>query len=200
MDIAHFIVFPGFFEFCLYSWWDLWAHKYLAVAHHPTYHDINLVCRANFCIPHKYICSEGGKNPNPETNTQANQTSSTLQDYAEDKNPTSAARTSWGSLQAHTETRAGSEWLCDRELEREEGLKLKLLLQLCICSESLLWLTLPVFTLASAQMEQLWQQKKQVVLLITCCSRQLHQDFFLPAQMKQRRLYWALLLLLVLPS
>lgn len=106
----------------------------------------------------------------------------------------------WGSVQAHAETQAGSECLCDREPEREEALKLKLLLQLCICSESLVWLTLTVFTLASAQMEQLWQQKKQVILLITCCSRQLHQDPFLRAQMKQRRLYWALLLLLVLLS
>lgn len=134
----------------------------------------------------------GGQNPNPKANkqTETAQLSKIMQRIKSNL---------WGSVQAHAETQAGSECLCDREPEREEALKLKLLLQLCICSESLVWLTLTVFTLASAQMEQLWQQK-QVILLITCCSRQLHQDPFLRAQMKQRRLYWALLLLLVLLS
>lgn len=193
------LVFPVFFEFCPYSWQDLWAHMYLVVVHHLPYHGIHLVC-----IPDKYICEEAelpfrgegggaGGNPNPKANkqTETAQLSKIMQRIKSNL---------WGSVQAHAETRAGSECLCDREPEREEALKLKLLLQLCICSESLVWLTLTVFTLASAQMEQLWQQKKQVILLITCCSRQLHQDPFLRAQMKQRRLYWALLLLLVLLS
>lgn len=141
----------------------------------------------------KRNCRSGvGKN-----SKQTNPNRSTLQDYAEDKIQLLLGEQA-GAVCRHTETQAGSECLCDREPEREEGLKLKLLLQLCICSESLVWLTLTVLTLASVQMEQLWQQKKQVILLITCRSRQLHQDCFL--RMKQRRLYWALLLLLVLLS
>lgn len=105
---------------------------------------------------------------------------------------------SWVSLQTHTDTGAASVFLPVRHWaggrEREEALKLKLLLQLCICCESLAWVTLTAFTLASLPMEWLWQQKKQVVLSITCCSRQLRQDIFLRAQMKPGRLYWALLL------
>lgn len=151
----------------------------------------------NIFVVKNQNCYSEGKNPNPKPNKPKPPTSPRL---CRGQNPASAERTSWSSLQAHRETWAGSECLCDRELEREEALKLKLLLQLCICSESLLWLTLTVFTLASVQMEQLWQQKKQVILLITCCSRHLHQDFFLRAQMKQRRLYWAPLLLAVLFS
>lgn len=154
----------------------------------------------------KQNCYSGGKIP--QTPKQKNKPTKTTQ-YSKIMQRIKSIfcwKSKLGSVQAHTETWAGSECLCDRELKREEALKLKLLLQLCICSESLVWLTLTVFTLASVQMEpsvqmeQLWQQKKQVILLITCCSRQLHQDFFLRAQMKQRRLYWALLLLVILFS
>lgn len=87
MDIAqtqyfHFIVFPGVFvQFCPYSWWDMWAHRYLVVVHHLTHHGINLVCRASFCIPDKYICGEGAEllfwgagNLNTKTNKQTKTT------------------------------------------------------------------------------------------------------------------------------
>lgn len=102
-----------------------------------------------------------------------------------------------GAVSRRTQADRDSEYVPVRHRaganEQEEALKLKLLLQLCICSESLLWLTLTVFTFASIRMEQVWQQKKQVRLLITCCSKQLRQDVFLWAQMKQRRLWRALL-------
>lgn len=184
----------------------MWAHGYLVVAHHLAY----LACRASFCIQDKYIYSEernriaivGRKKRKTQTNKQNprlcrgwNQTCCWKKKLGQ----------FWGSLQAYAGTWAVSVctpvWQRERERagvsEREEALKLKLLLQLCICSESLVWLTLTVFTLASVQMEQLWQEKKQVMLLITCCSRQLRQDFFLRAQMKQRRVYWAPLWLLL---
>lgn len=59
----------------------------------------------------------------------------------EDEIKLAAKGKSWGSLQAHRDM----HWwrvrvcLCERAgaSEREEALKVKLLLQLCICSESL---------------------------------------------------------------
>lgn len=160
-------------------------------AHHLACHSIDLPCRASFCIQNR-------ESEKKETELLSWENK---HNYAEDEVKPAAERKSRGSLQAYRGTRVVSA--CMRVCatasasEREEALKLKLLLQLCICSESLVWLTPTVFTLASVQMEQLWQQKKQVILLITCCSRQLRQDPFLWAQMKQRRLYWAPLLLLL---
>lgn len=69
----HSLSWVFFFEFCLCSWWDLWAHRYLVVAHHPTYHGINLVAEQAFAFPinlfavkKQNCCSE--ENPNPRTN------------------------------------------------------------------------------------------------------------------------------------